>query len=39
MVKLFLSVVKNSPAVNDTLKRKAPVYKQTAGKLGEFFYF
>ena len=38
MVKLFLAVVKNTNNVNKLLKPKAPAYKHTTGKLGEFFY-
>lgn len=37
MVKLFLSVVKNSRKAGDFLKHTIPQYKRTNGKLGEFF--
>lgn len=37
MVKLFLAIVKNAGRVDASLKRRPPVFKQTAGKLGEFF--
>ena len=38
MVKLFLTVVKNSEKAKDFLNVNPPEYKHTTGKLGEFFW-
>ncbi len=39
MVKLFLSVVRHAKDADKFLKKPAPAYKRTDGRLGEFFYF
>lgn len=39
MVKLFLSVVRHAKDAEKFLKKPAPAYKRTDGRLGEFFYF
>ncbi|MCI0499009.1 MAG: M20/M25/M40 family metallo-hydrolase [Planctomycetales bacterium] len=38
MVKLFVSVVKNSSDAEKFIKPGSPSYKKTVGRLGEFFY-
>jgi endoglucanase len=38
MVKLFLTIVKNSEKAKGFLKNTPPTYTRTAGNLGEFFY-